>query len=814
MDSIAQDLRYALRTLRNSPAFTAVAVLTLALGIGANTAIFSVVNGVLLRALPYPEPDKLMQVRAVFRSGGLGSVSYPDFRDLRDHNRSFAALAAYGSGIASVAAGGEGLRVHMSAVSGDFFGILGVKPIMGRVFLPDDERVRASVVVVGHGYWQRHLGGDRDLADAVVREGESVSHVIGVLPPGFDFPGETELWFPRAPRNEGRTAHNWQIVGRLKDGVSFEQARSDVSTLARRLKQQYGDDMTMTDAAVIPLHEVLVGRVRPALLILLGAAGFLLLIACANVVNLLLARAVSRQRELAVRLALGAGTGRLVRQFLTESLVLSLAGGALGVLLAIWGVDVLLAFEPGRLPRVEEIGVDWTVLAFALAVSLLAALAIGLLPAMRAAKRDVRESLAESQRTHAGGLWSQRVRGVLAASQIALTIVLLVGAGLLARSFLRLIAVDPGFRTSDAVVMDLWLPPPRHDTEKAELARFHETLIERLRALPGIDRVGGVNDFPFGATYYPNGTFLVLNRPDEVSNFRDFGRLARDPGRAGDAQFRVASDGYFEAMEIPLIRGRLFETRDAPDAPHVAVISQSLAQTQWPGEDPIGKLIQFGNMDGDLRPFTIVGVVGDVRERSLAAEPRPTFYGYYRQRPRVAYRFHTVMQGTLGPASMIAAGRRIVRELDPEVPLRVRLLEDVLSASLADRRFVLLLLGLFSATAMVVATMGIYGVIAYLASQRMQEMGIRIALGARAGHVARLLLGQGASLALTGIAVGLVGAFALTRLLGNLLYAVGAKDPVSFAATSVVMLVAALLASWMPARRAARVDPMVALRTE
>jgi putative ABC transport system permease protein len=813
MDTLLQDLRYALRTLRNSPAFTAVAVLTLALGIGANTAIFSVVNGVLLRALPYPEPDELMQVRAVFRSGGLGSVSYPDFRDLREHNRSFEALAAYGSWTASVAAAGEGLRVGITHVSGDFFGILGVQPILGRVFPPDDERVGASVVVVGHDYWQRHLGGNPDLADAVVREGEWVNTVIGVLPPGFHFPGETQLWVPRAPRNEGRTAHNWQVIGRLKVGVSFEQARSDLSAIARRLKQQYGDDMTMADAAVIPLHELLVGRVRPALLILLGAAGFLLLIACANVANLLLARAVSRQRELAVRLALGAGTGRLVRQFLTESLALSLAGGTLGVLLAIWGVDVLLAFEPGRMPRVEEIGVDWVVLAFALAVAVVAALAIGLLPGIRAAKRDVRESLAESQRTHAGGLWSQRVRSVLAALQIALTIVLLAGAGLLARSFLRLIAVDPGFRTRGAVLMDLWLPPPRNDAQKAALARFHETLIERLRAVPGIDRVGGVNDFPLGSSY-PNGRFLILNRPDEVANFQDFGRLAREPGRAGEAEFRVASDGYFEAMGIPLLRGRLFETRDAPDAPHVALISQSLAERRWPGEDPIGKLIQFGNMDGDLRPFTIVGIVGDIRERSLATVPRPTFYGYYRQRAGVVYRFHTVMQGAVPPGSMTAAARRIVRELDPEVPLRFHTLEDVVSASLADRRFVLLLLGLFGATAMVVATMGVYGVIAYLASQRTQEMGIRMALGARAGDVVRLLVGQGAGLALTGIAIGLVGAFALTRFLGTLLYAVGANDPVSFAATSVVMLVAVLLASWIPARRAARVDPMVALRTE
>lgn len=811
------DLRYALRSLGKSPGFTAVAVLTLAIGIGANTAIFSVVNGVLLRALPYPQPDELMQVAAVFESGGLGNVSYPDFEDLREQNRSFEALAAYSSGTASVAAAGEGFRVGMTHVSGDFFGVLGVQAILGRMFLPDEELGGASVAVVGYDYWQNRLGGDPQLSGAV-RVGDRVHTVIGVLPPGFAFPADQEVWVPRDPQSESgsRTAHNWQVIGRLGEDASLEQARSDLSSITRRLKQQYGDDMTMADAAVIPLHEVLVGPVRPALLVLLGAAGCLLLIACANVVNLLLARAVARQRDLAVRLALGAGRGRLVRQFLIESLLLSLAGGTLGMLLAVWGVDVLLAIEPGRLPRVREIGVDWAVLAFALAVSVLAALAIGLLPAMRAANREVRESLAESQRTQAGGMSSHRMRGALAASQIALTIVLLVGAGLLTRSFLRLIAIDPGFGTSGAVVMDLWLPrPPTPFDESAEarIARFHEALIGGLRAVPGVESVGGVNAFPLGGNY-ANGTFLILNRPDEVSNFEDFGRLARDPGRTGNAEFRVASDGYFDAMEIPLLRGRLFEAQDAPDAPHVAVISRSLAETQWPGENPIGKLIQFGNMDADLRPFTIVGIVGDIREQSLAAEPRRTFYGYHRQRPLVTHQFHIVIEGSAETAAVIASARRIARELNPEVPLRFRTLEDIFSASLADRRFVLLLVGLFGATAMVVATLGIYGVIAYLASQRTQEIGIRVALGARAGDVVRLFVGQGARLALTGIAIGLVGAFALTRFLGSLLYAVGANDPLSFAATSVVLFVAALLASWIPARRAARVDPMEALRYE
>jgi putative ABC transport system permease protein len=570
----------------------------------------------------------------------------------------------------------------------------------------------------------------------------------------------------------------------------------------------------MMDAAVRPVLDQLVGSVRPALLVLLGAAGVLLLVACVNVVNLLLARAVSRDRELALRLALGARPGRLARRFLAESLVLSLAGAALGVILAVVGVPALLAVEPGRLPRTQSIGVDWPVLTFALIASVLAAVAIGLVPALRAARRDAGEALADSQRGQGGSAGSHRVRGVLVASQVALTIVLLVGAGLLGRSFLKLLEVDPGFRTHGGVVMDVWLPDAQGAAGARRNADFLEQLMARLRGTPGIEAVGGVDAFPLQNEGPGNGTFLILQRPDEVSNFDDFQRLAHDPARSGNAEFRVASGGYFGTMGIPLVRGRLFDERDAADAPHVAVISASLAQTRWPDEDPIGKLIFFGNMDGDLRPLTIVGVVGDVHDRGIGAPTRPTFYADYRQRPNRASEFHLAIRGRADAASLTTLARRIARELGPTVPTRFQTLEDVVSASLADRRFVLLLLGVFGGLALLLATTGVYGVIAYMASQRTPEIGIRMALGARGADVVRLLVGQGVAFAVAGIAVGLVAALALTRFLSSLLYGVGATDPLSFATTSLMLLLAALAASWIPARRAARVDPMQALRYE
>ncbi|HEX5420074.1 MAG TPA: ABC transporter permease, partial [Gammaproteobacteria bacterium] len=616
------DLRLALRGLGKSPGFAAVAIVTLALGIGASTAIFSVVSGVLLRSLPYPHADRLMQVQSINRFGHAISLSYPDFEDLREQNHSFSGLAAYEYWTTSAAAGGRGFRVAWANVSADFFPVLGVKPAAGRLFSADEQREGSLVAVVGYGYWQSRLAGTASFADRTIRVGGQVYTVIGAMPRGFDFPEDTELWVPRTPATEDRTAHSWRVVGRLRDGLSYAAAQQDLNTIARRLKQQYGDHSNTTGAAARPVLEQLVGNIRPALLILFGAAGVLLLVACVNVANLLLARALARDRESALRLALGARPTRLMRSFLAESLVLSLAGAALGLMVALAGVPALLALYPGRLPRAGNIGMDWPVLAFSLGISVLAALMIGLVPAIRAVRRDGREALADSQRIQGGSAASRRLRAALVAAQISLTFVLLAGAGLLGRSFSKLLEVDPGFRTRGATVMDLWFPEPcRYSSSGAvcdsatetRIVDFIERLHDRLRAIPSVERVGGVNAFPLkgeGA----DGTFVIVQHPGEISSFKDFDSFWHDPARTGQAEFRVASPTYFSTMGIPLIRGRLFDERDTRDSPNVAVISASLAKTRWPGENPLGKLIQFGGMDGNLSPFTIVGVVGDIHE--------------------------------------------------------------------------------------------------------------------------------------------------------------------------------------------------------
>lgn len=829
METLLRDLRHAIRGMQKSAGFTTVAVLTLALGIGATTAIFSVVDGVLLRSLPYPEAHEVAQIRHVNESGGSQlNVSFPNYVDLRDRNDSFEVMGAYASWPATVSGNGEATRVGRAEVTAGFFEVLGVEPLLGRRFLPDESGAAAAdVAVVSHSYWRNRLGGDRDLSGEVLRLGDRAYQVVGVMPAGFSFPADVDVWLPSEATlaNQNRSAHNFRVIGRLQDGVTLQQARANLSVIARRLKAQHGDDTWMADATAVELRQELVGSARPALLVLLGAAGFLLLIACANVVNLLLARMAARQRDLAVRVALGAGRGRLAVQFLTETLVLSLGGAALGVLLAFWGVPMLLALQEGYLPRADEVGVNGTVLAFALGVAVVTALGLGLVPSLRAGTEDLRASLADGQRTQGGGLSGQRMRRLLAISQVALTLVLLVGAALLAQSFVRLLAVDPGYRTEGpAIVMDLWQPPVEGQAAEARVGRFHEELLDRIRAIPGVEEAGGISTFllPGGGA---NGAFLILDSLEDLGGMRGIeqpgpelfarlGEMMQDPERSGFAEFRIASDGYFRAMGIPLIRGRLFDERDAPGASHVAVISRSLAETRWPGEDPIGKLIEYGNMDGDLRPFTIVGIVGDVREGSLDAEPEPTFYGYSRQRPGNTFAFHVVMRGRASPGAMIASSRAIARELNPEAAVEFRTFEQVFSSALSERRFTLVLMAVFGATALLLAVLGIYGVISYLASQRVREIGVRMALGARAADVLRLFLGQGAALALAGVVCGLLAALGLTRLLAGLLYGVDAVDPATFAGVALLLTGVALLASYIPARRASRLDPTDTLRSE
>ncbi|HEX7091560.1 MAG TPA: ABC transporter permease, partial [Longimicrobiales bacterium] len=813
LEDFARDVRFAVRALRNAPGFAAVSILTLGVGLGAATAVFSVVNGVLLRPLPYPESHRIVRVLQVDSAGRpANNVSGPNFEDWRQQSRSFEALALLsGGGPVSVVADGQADRADVLWVSEQFLDVLGVRPVVGRPFSAEERRPGGPpAALVSYGYWQRWLGGAADLTGKSLRV-EGRSHpVIGVLPPEFDYPAGTDVVLPFAhdPSTENRTAHNYRAIGRLAPGVGLEQARSELSAISRAVKARYGSETWMWDATAIPLQEVVTGGVRSTLLILFGAAALLLLIACANVSNLLLARAASRERELAVRLALGAGRGRLVRQFVAESVVLCAASGALGVLIAYGGVAALLALEPGDLPRVREVAVSWAALAFAFAAALACALALAFATTMRAAAREIRGALTDAQRTLAGGGRSQRVRSGLVVAQIALTLILLAGAGLLARSFSRLLAVDPGYRTSDALVLDIALPSvwESEDREAAgrQQAAFREELVARLRALPRVREVGIINSLPLGADGYADGMFIEMTRPDEIQSLEDFERLGpTGRERAGHAGFRVASAGYFRAMGIPLVRGRLFEEGDAYDAPHVAVISESLARARWPDADPIGRYIQFGNMDGDLRAFRIVGIVGDVREASLESRPEPLFYAEHRQRPRQASSFSVVVYGT-EDASVAGAAQRIVRDLAPDVPVRVRRLAGMFDDALAGRRFSLLLLGVFAATALVLATMGIYGVVSYLVAQRTREIGIRMALGAGHRDVLRLVIGRGAMLVAAGALLGLVAALALTRLLSGMLYGISATDPVAFAAVVFLVAAAALLASYVPARQAAR----------
>ena len=612
LDDLARNLRHTVRTLRRSPGFTMVTVVTLALGIGATTAIFSVVNGVFLRPLPYPKAERLMQPLTIFADGFQGSFSYPDFEDLRDQNRTFAGLAAYTIRDASAAMGGQGFRVGWTKVSPGFLSLIGVPPALGRGFTADEEQTGGPVALVSYGYWQNRLAGRSDFAGQSVRVNERIYAIVGVMPPGYDFPAGTDLWAPfqQPMAGQNRTARGYGVVGRLRDDVSVAAAQQDLSAIAKRLKQLHGRGANMVDATVRPLMEQLAGSVRAALTVLLVASGALLLVACVNVANLMLARALARDRESALCLALGAGPWRVARRFMVESLVLTIAGAGLGSPLAIGGVAALLAQDTTQLPRPGEIGVDMRVLVFSLAVSLLAASVVSVFPALRAARRDPRDALADSPRIQGGSAATRRLSSGLVMAQIALTVVLLVGAGLVGRSVLNLLDDDPGYRTDGALVMDVWLPAENYSGRRTELtagdaynAGYLERLMSALRMIPGVERVGGVNHFPLTDPLTPspgsNGNYLLLDRPDQAVSPEDRAALFAEPSRFGNAQFRVASADYFGAMGIPLIRGRVFDARDTQNAPHVAVISASLAEARWPGQDPLGRLIDFWGMDGD-----------------------------------------------------------------------------------------------------------------------------------------------------------------------------------------------------------------------
>jgi len=817
LQTVPADARYALRQLAKNPGFSAIAVLTLALGIGVSTAIFSVVYGVLLRPLPYPDPDRIVSIFEVTTKGYPSRLADPNFDDFRDQSHSFQAIAKYTDWTASVSGAAMPTRTTVSAVSPAFLRVLGLAPVLGRGFGDADaKRGAAPTVLVGDGYWKA-MGSPRDLSQSHLKLDGQVYSVIGVLPAGFRFPHDAELWVPAGLDGESpsRTSHNYSAIARLKDGVTVQQANAEISGIARRIHDASPEkgDYLLADGMVTSLHDALTGKARLALLVLLGAVGFLLLVACANVANLLLAQASARQRELAIRSALGAARGRLIRQFLTESLVLALAGGLLGVAGAVVGVRGLIALAPPSLPRLDSVAVSVPVLLFALLLSTAVAAGLGAFTAARATAGNPYggHDLGLGGRGSSGSRAGRRTGRIIVAAQVAITLVLLVGAGLFGRSLMKALQVDPGFRVEQIVTMDVSLPWTGDPKVKAWQAGFYANLLERLRGIPGVESVGATSGLPMDGGH-PDGQFLLMTADEVPKSFDALRPFENQKARIGNADFVAATEGYFRALGIPLVRGRMFDGRDAVDAPHAAVITQSLARERFSDRDPIGRTIEFGNMDGDLRLLTIVGVVADTHEYGPDAPPRPTVYVSLFQRPRSE--ISVTMRSMGDPMTISTAARDILRGLDPEIPARFRTLSQVYAASLGSRRFNVILVGFFGATALLLATAGVFGVMAYSVSRRTREIGVRVALGAATRDVLRLILGEGLRTVLVGAALGLAGALVLTRTVSSLLFGVTATDPIAFGSVTLLLLAAALLACYLPARRAAKVDPVVALRSE
>jgi predicted permease len=804
METLWQDLRHSLRMLAKNPGFTAVAVLTLALGIGVNTAIFSAVNGVLLRPLEFPEPERLVHVWEVSDKGTPMSVPEANFYDWKAESRSFEGMAlhtVYGS---VVLAQGQAVRVRGAVVSNGFFDVLKVRPFAGRLLGEEEHRSNAApTAVVSYSFWQNQLGGNPDLSKLTLQFQNASVAVIGVAPPGFDYPQKATVWVARevlqGPVNPSRSAHNYRVVARLKPGASAEQARLEVGAISQRIRREFGaEKVTAVDATVIPMLDDMTANVRQALLVLMGAVGILLLIACANVANLLLAQATSRQKELAVRMALGAGRMRLARQFITESLVLTLAGGALGVLLAQWSMDVMLSMASNVLPRIDSVGLDATVLGFALVVSVIMALILGLIPVLRMGSANLQDVVRESGRGLTSSGRQKMARDALVAAQVALTMVLLIGSGLLARSFWSLLQVDLGFATANRLTAELLLPSVTGTEGRQRVARFHQQLNERVAAMPGVIAAGGVQALPLVGGG-PNGQFTHENQqPSSIW-----------------PDYRVVTHGYFRAMSIPLVSGRLFEQTDGAGTPHVALVSKGAASILWPGQNPVGQRINWGNMDGYFDDWiTIVGIVGDIRHRGPSQESSGTIYLLAEQRPATAGRMTLVVHTQGDPTSLVSALRGEVQSLWPEATVTFRTFDEVFARSMADRRFNLTLLTVFAGTALGLAMLGIYGVVSYMVVQQTREIGIRVALGAQSCDILRLVLAEGGLMTLAGLVVGAGAAVGLTRFLSTLLFQVKATDALTFAAAAAALALVALVACYVPARRAMRVDPVIALRYE
>jgi len=803
MQTLLHDLRYGLRMLAKKPGFTVVAMFTLALGIGANSAIFSVVNGVLLRPMPLEDPDRLIKIWESLPSGGQGTASAPNLKDWREQNTVFRGIAAYTPSNLNLGGQDSPERLSGVAVSTNFFDVVGVRPRLGRAFqIGEDEAGRNHVALLSHRLWQRAFGGDAGVVGKdVLLNGESYT-VVGVMPPEFRFPSRLiEVWVPLVipPDQINNRGSHWMFtLARLKPDVGFEQAREQMVTIAKRLEQQYPDSQAGRGVFLIPLQEETVQGIRPALRALMFAVGFVLLIACANVANLLLAGATSRRREIAVRTALGAGRLRLVRQLLTESLLLAVAGGALGLALAKWGVAALLVLAENFLPRANEVGLDWRVAAFTAALSLLTGVFFGLIPALQSSRVDLQSALKEGAGA-GGGAQTNWLRSGLVVLEVAATLVLLIGAGLLIKSFIRLYETDLGFKAENILTMSLALPQAKYPDAQAAAA-FHQKLLERVAALPGARSAGVINYLPLQQWGFNGGIDIEGQGPYE-------------PGRGPLAEFRAISPDYFRTLGIPLVSGRSFTSQDQGNSAPVVIVNQTLAQRYMPGQNPIGKRIR--SIGNDWR--TVVAVVGDVRQSGVTRAVRAEVFVPVTQAiwTSLTQTMSLAVRADAEPEALIAVVRNAVREVDPAQPVfNVKTMEAVVADSVSDRRLNMLLLGIFAAVALTLAVIGIYSVMSYTVSQSAREIGIRMALGARSTDVLKLVVGQGMALTLVGVGLGVAGAFGLTRLMATLLYGVTATDPLTFAVVAVSLTLVVLVACWLPARRATKVDPLTALKDE
>ncbi len=818
METLIQDIRYAIRSLVKHPGLTAVALITLALGIGANTAIFSVVNAVVLRPLPYAEPDRLVTLWETMPGSDQRSVAPGNFVDWRDQNKSFQELAATFYGNFNVTGDGEADRVDGSTVTSNLMKVLGVRPQLGRSFeAEDDNHQDRNLVMISHGLWQRRFGGATDVVGRTMIVDELPHTIIGVMPEGFQYPQRSQMWvlgrnrgaiplslIAQVPDNDWtheRDAHFIGVIGRLRPGVTLSQGQSDIAGITRRLEEDFPKTNGGLGSNLVPLHTQVVGDVRKTLFILLGAVGLVLLIACTNVANLMLARASQRDREIAIRAAVGASRRRLVRQLLTESVLLSTLGGLAGLVVSIWVVDLFIKLSPGDIPRLNEASVDPLLLGFALLISLLTGLGFGLLPAFQASRANLNTALKDGGTKATEGRQRRNARNGLVITEVALAQVLLVGAALLALSYVRVSQINPGFNADRVLTAKIAPARKKYPDPKARSA-FYGTILDHLEHMPGVESAGMVMSLPLSGS--------SMNR-----GFRTEGRPDPKPDENITMDFQIVSPSYFPTLQIPVKRGRGLTEADTENSERVIVINETMARQYWPSEDPVGKRMAIGDSSKDTSWRTIVGVVGDNRHASLNEPPVPTAFISYHQDLESWPRMGFVIKATSDPASLTGAVRKELASIDPTQPVyAIEPMNNLLSASVAQRRFIMLLLGSLATVAIALAMVGVYGVISFSVSERTHEIGIRMALGAHRWDVLRMVLGQGMGLTTIGIVVGVAAAFGLTRLLTSMLFEVSPTDAATFSIVAGAVAVVASVACYIPARRATKVDPLVALRYE